>query len=70
MIRVIEIESSLSKPYKRGSRIEKGAFLGLTPDLSSAVFSPFTGRIISMTLSTEKQVVSIEIEESEDANIS
>lgn len=70
MVMVIEIESSLNTPYKRGSSIKKGAFLGLTPDLSGAVFSPFSGRIKSMTLSSEKQVVSIEIEESDDANIS
>jgi len=70
MLRVLEIESSLNTSYRRGDRIKKGAFLGLRPDLSGAVFSPFSGRIKSMTLSSEKQVVSIEIDESEDANIS
>lgn len=63
---VLEVESSLNVSYSRGDRIKKGAFLGLAPDLNGAVFSPFSGRIKSVTLSTERHVVRIEIVESED----
>ena len=66
MVKVFEIESSLNTSYKRGDRIKKGAFLGLKPGLDDAVFSPFSGRIKFMTLNVDKDVVCIEIEESED----
>lgn len=66
MVSVLEVESSLEISYHRGDRIKKGAFLGLTPDLNGAVFSPFTGKIKSVTLSLEKQVLRIEIAESVD----
>ena len=63
MIRVIEIDSSLKPLYKPGDFIKKGAYLGLTSDLNGAVFSAFSGKIISMTPNIENQVVSLEIEE-------
>lgn len=66
MVKVLEIESSLNVSYCRGDRIKKGAFLGLRPDLDGAVFSPFSGKIKSVTLSMERQVVCIEIEKLEE----
>lgn len=68
MVMVFEIESSLNTSYKRGDRIKKGAFLGLTPNLDGAVFSPITGKVKSITLNMEKQVVNVEIEKLEDDN--
>jgi hypothetical protein len=66
MVKVLEVESSLNVSYKRGDRIKEGAFLGLRPDLNGAVFSPFAGKIKSVTFRMEKQVVSIAIEKTED----
>jgi Na+-translocating ferredoxin:NAD+ oxidoreductase RnfC subunit len=66
MVKFIEIESSFCTSYKRGDRIKEGDFLGLTPDLNGPVFSPYSGKIKSMTVNTGKQVIRIEIETEED----
>lgn len=59
---LLEIDSSLIMSYRRGDSIKKGAFLGLTPDLNGAVFSPCAGRVKSVTVDYDSQVMSIEIE--------
>ena len=66
MLKVIEIESSFCSSYKRGDRIKEGVFLGLTPDLNGPVFSPYTGKIKSMTVNSCKQVIRFEIETEEN----